>query len=382
MHMEGLTGLAAYSDEIDLRAYIDILWKWRWFLVSVVLIAALSAAALSFFVLSPVYEASAQIMVPKDPLPAEIILSPGFMQEVIEELRLPQDRYTPFALSKNVTVEPSKVSTSLTTIKVRDNDPTLAVSIANTIAADFLAFVKDKNIEAMSGSVAYLDAQKSEVDLHLSAKRSERDALRQSGRLEAQQREADRLWSRVSDYRSQLASGQVRETELLKGIAELESLIATTPKELDGPPDWSGHVTKIPNETYQRYEQTLGFKRVELTELRVRLQQIQALLPEYEGEYALAYANLVSLQRQLQDLDVDISELTAQKNTLESRMNQLVASLPQTSVVTQAVAPEEPVSPRKLLNVAVATVLGGFVSVFAVFFIEYWRSPRKIDAAV
>jgi len=36
-----------------------------------------------------------------------------------------------------------------------------------------------------------------------------------------------------------------------------------------------------------------------------------------------------------------------------------------------------PVKPRKLLNMAVAGVLGGFVSVFGVFFLEYWRSPRK-----
>jgi uncharacterized protein involved in exopolysaccharide biosynthesis len=35
--------------------------------------------------------------------------------------------------------------------------------------------------------------------------------------------------------------------------------------------------------------------------------------------------------------------------------------------------PEEPVSPRKMLNMAVAGVLGLMVSVFLVFFLEFWR---------
>jgi capsular polysaccharide biosynthesis protein len=369
--------LTSYSDEIDLRAYIDVLWRWRWFLVVVVLVAGLTAGILSFFVLTPVYEASVQIMVPKDPLPAEIILSPSFLQRIIEELDLPEDKYTPFTLNESITVEPSKASSSLTTLKVQNSDPNLATSIADTIAKDFLAFVRDKNIEAISSSVSYLQAQKATASSQLAKQRSERDAIRQSGRVEALQREGDRLWSRVSDYRSQLSSGQVRENELLKGMAELEGLIAVTPEKVDGPPDWSGHVTKIPNETYQRYEQSLGFKKVELSELKVRLEEIKALLPTFESEYADAYSRLVSLQRTLQDLDTNIGELTAQISTLESRMNQLSMSLPQTSLVGQAITPENPIRPRKLLNTAVASVLGGFVSVFAVFFIEYWRSPRK-----
>ena len=371
-----------YCDEIDLRVYIVMLWKWKWFVISVVLVAALTAGAVSFFVMAPVYEASAQIMVPKDPLPAEIILSPGFLERVIGELKLPQDTYTPFTLGKCISVEASKSSSSLTTIKVQNTDPRLAASMANAIAADFLAFVREKNLEAVSQSTSYLGTQKSTVESQLAQKRTERDTLRQDAQLEALQREADRLWSRVSDYRSQLAAGQVRENELVKGMAELEALLAVTPKEVDGPPDWSGQVTKIPNEIYQTYEQSLGFKKVELSELQVRLQEIRDVLPSLEEQHSSVYSRLVSVQRQLQDLDADISALAEQKNALEDRMNQLLTNLPQTNLVTQAVTPIVPVKPRKLLNVAVATVLGGFVSVFAVFFIEYWRAPRKQHATV
>ena len=58
-------------------------------------------------------------------------------------------------------------------------------------------------------------------------------------------------------------------------------------------------------------------------------------------------------------------------------INELTTNLPQTNIVSPAVEPIDPVKPQKLMNVAVATVLGGFISVLMVFGIEYWKAPRK-----
>ncbi|MCF8011957.1 MAG: hypothetical protein K9L17_11765 [Clostridiales bacterium] len=43
-------------------------------------------------------------------------------------------------------------------------------------------------------------------------------------------------------------------------------------------------------------------------------------------------------------------------------------------VLSEAVQPEAPVAPKKKLNVAVAGVLGLMISVFIVFFREFWRN--------
>ncbi|MGI6663491.1 MAG: Wzz/FepE/Etk N-terminal domain-containing protein [Bacillota bacterium] len=37
-----------YTDEIDLREYIEVLWRWKFFVVGITLIAALTAALVSF----------------------------------------------------------------------------------------------------------------------------------------------------------------------------------------------------------------------------------------------------------------------------------------------------------------------------------------------
>ena len=41
-------------------------------------------------------------------------------------------------------------------------------------------------------------------------------------------------------------------------------------------------------------------------------------------------------------------------------------------IVSSALPPKEPISPRKMLNVAIAGVLGIFVGIIAAFVAEYW----------
>ncbi len=48
-------------------------------------------------------------------------------------------------------------------------------------------------------------------------------------------------------------------------------------------------------------------------------------------------------------------------------------------IVENAYTPEIPVSPLKILNIAVAFVFGVMVGIFVVFFIEYWRSTASKD---
>ena len=42
--------------------------------------------------------------------------------------------------------------------------------------------------------------------------------------------------------------------------------------------------------------------------------------------------------------------------------------------IAPAMEPINPVGPRKMLNIAIAMVLGGMVSVFIAYFREYWVS--------
>jgi uncharacterized protein involved in exopolysaccharide biosynthesis len=48
-------------------------------------------------------------------------------------------------------------------------------------------------------------------------------------------------------------------------------------------------------------------------------------------------------------------------------------------LLSRAVAPEEPVSPRKLLNTAVAGTLGLVLSTMGAFAVEWWRNARPME---
>ena len=371
-----------YEDEIDLREYIAVLWKWRWLIATVTLISVLTAGVLSFFVLQPVYEASVQILASREGPPYEVITSPYFLERVTEKLGLQHDeRYTPFALARAVTVQAGK-SANLTVIKIQDRDPELASKIVNAIAELYVEFVREKNSETVSETVSYLTSQRQQAEKALDAAKTDLNNLRHTGQIDALQREVDRLAAKTTEYKSILTSGEVRQKELQKGIEELEKLLAATPKTVPGPLDYAGRPTEVPNQTYQELEQTIALKRVELTELEVRMEETRQMLPSVEAAYSSNYEKLLSLQKQAQDLELLIERLNTQIASLDAKVVEASSTLPETTIAAPALVPQEPVKPRKLLNMTVAGVLGGFVSVFMAFFIEYWRAPRRPAAHI
>ncbi len=370
-----------YEDEIDLREYIGILWKWRTVIVSITLLSALTAGLVSFFVLKPVYEASTQILASKDSLSNEVIKSPYFLTKVIEELDLPdEEAYTPFGLAKSVSVQSGK-SADLTIIKIEDKDPKRATDIVNTVARLYTDFVREKNSESMTTTLAFLKEQRESTQASLDEAQRELDQIRQASRIEIMRNEVNRLAEELHEWRAILSTGDVRREELITGIKELENLLASTPETIPGPPDYAGRVTQIPNQTYQQFEAGLAEKRIELKELDVRLNRARSKVPELEVQYNSTYEAYLKADRSIRELESRVDRLSSSIMTLDAKIVATTTSIPEAVVATPALAPTQPIKPRKMLNVAVSAVLGGFVSILVVFFIEYWRSPKESSQA-
>lgn len=365
-----------YADEIDLREYVELLWRWKFFIIGITLVAALTAALVSFFVLEPVYQASAQILAPQTPVPSEVIRSPYFMDLIIDNLNL-RDQYDAFSLSKAVSLETSKTTNTLTTIKVETNSPELSARIANEIAAQFLKFVKETHEDTVAASVKYYEDQRDEAQARLVAVRDEIARLKQATDIVSLQNEVNRLASQINSYLSQEVEAKLRERDLEKGIEELEEALKDVPPTLPGPPDWAGQPTEVPNELYISLNESLALKKVQLTETRTRLAGIASALPALKADYEAKYALLLEYQNELYLLEAEERDLTQQIASFRESIEKLTTSMPQMNVVSPAVEPIRPIKPQKLLNTLVAAVLGGFISVLAVFVIEYWRSPRK-----
>lgn len=99
------------------------------------------------------------------------------------------------------------------------------------------------------------------------------------------------------------------------------------------------------------------------TEVKERGGQV-ILIPEVNPMYE-------KLSARWDEVNSLVTQLKADKEYLEEGLKTGGKGL--FIILQNAPLPEEPVSPRKMLNMAVAGVLGLMVSVFVVFFREFWR---------
>lgn len=141
------------EETIDLREYFGIIKKRFWIIALITTIAIVVSGAISFFVLTPVYEAKSTLIVNTEKNEetemitgdqfsvsqkltvtyGEIIKSRSVLDDVIKNLKL-DDEYE--ELVKNVTVSPVK-DTQIISISVQDTNKEKARDIANEIPKVF-----------------------------------------------------------------------------------------------------------------------------------------------------------------------------------------------------------------------------------------------------
>jgi capsular polysaccharide biosynthesis protein len=164
--------LMEQEQEIDLIQLWEALKK-RWLLVVVIpLIAALTSGIISFYIISPVYQASTTIIVGKKASDStvqqagqlldnnvllanqqlaktygEIAKSRTVEENVIDALDLP---LTAQQLDEKITVNPVK-NTEILEIADQDTDPSLAADIANTMVQKFSdSVIEIKKVDSVS----------------------------------------------------------------------------------------------------------------------------------------------------------------------------------------------------------------------------------------
>jgi succinoglycan biosynthesis transport protein ExoP len=109
---------------------------------------------------------------------------------------------------------------------------------------------------------------------------------------------------------------------------------------------------------------------------------------EIDGRLAELEPQMLALQRRLQELDAESERLTSARDltsetykTLARKLEEARISAREENGVLQvgsyAAIPEKPVSPRKLLNTAVAGTLGLMLGVFGAFALEWWRTDEE-----
>ncbi|MFC0187161.1 YveK family protein [Fictibacillus aquaticus] len=153
------------EETISLKELFAILRKRLWLIISLTVVAAVTAGIISFYFLTPIYQSSTELLVNQSKNDKQIdlnqvqtnldlintynviIKSPAILGIVIERMDLD---LTVDQLNSQITVG-SKENSQVVEVTVEDKDPKLAVELSNTIADVFRTEIKDiMNVDNVS----------------------------------------------------------------------------------------------------------------------------------------------------------------------------------------------------------------------------------------
>lgn len=418
-------------EEISLRELIEVLLK-GWKLIAIITaICVLVAGVFSFFIIEPTYEAKSVLMaslatdkltnISKNGESVEAILntistypvltiqtykeqirSPKVLQQVIEELNLVEKEITRVGLRDMISLEAIK-DTNLIEIKVTNSDPKLAADIANAVAKRFTEFVTEISRDQASKSSKFL---KTQIE---SEKQKLDEASLELKKLMAQPRGVDELTSEqeaklilLSEYKVGVVEKEVELSKLRAGLAAAEEELKSTPQIFVTSKSVSEDQllsSIISEENNKSSSETAGITmkneeiNINYLELSTKVAEYKMMASEVSKELEMMKAKIDETQEEIEVIQSDLAEKRHQLNLVQRNVDIAQATYDAflkkyeetrvveatemgestINIVSQALVPLRPVAPRKMLNVAVAGVLGLMVGVFIVFFKEYWE---------
>lgn len=428
------------EEEISLRELIETLLNGKWIIAAITVVAVLTAGIFSFFVIDPTYEARATLMVspiaPKiakeDTSGLEVLLdslskypqmtmetyrtqvkNPYIIKEVIKDLNLDPKEYSIEGLRDSIEVEAVK-DTNLIRIMVRDKDPKLAAEITNSISNKFVAYLSETVKQQLGKSAQFIKEQMDAEKENLNKATAEyKEFLSRPRGVNELSEEVSSKIKLITDFKTQVVNLEVEKQKTQAALAAMEKELAKQPKTIvttktvaDDP-----LVQDLVRErSNSGASETAGLK-MESEELnpvyislsqsiadnRVTLADINSQIASLNEKIRLTQSQLETLQAELAEKQIEQDRLARQLDLAKNTYNTFMTRYQETRitqsarigdanimVVAPAYVPETPVAPRKMLNMAIAAVLGIMVGVFVVFFMEYWRtsSPKPQAIAV
>jgi succinoglycan biosynthesis transport protein ExoP len=330
-----------HDDEISLREIIETVWDGRWIITSVTAVAVLLSGIVSFFILDPVYEVTTTVMVNSQvngdqqklvqnlsPF-AEQVKSDFVVGKMIQKLEMNSKKASVNSIRNSINVEAIK-DTNLIRITVKGTDPNAITNIANVVALELGAFIEIST----------------RLDMIVGYKQ------------------------RLIGVEDQM---KIVQTELSTANKQLE----TTPEKLVTRKSLSDdpYMQSVVADNSNSSNKNLG-------SLQLLNEEVNPIYVELKSRVSDVSIQLSKLQMEKENLD---ERITSNQNTITALQKQINSNKQPSGefvqsvnrfnavLITPAVEPEFPVGPKKLMNLALAGVVGGMMSVFIVFIREYWR---------
>lgn len=420
---------------LELRDYLEIIRKWRTMIILFTVIAVVTSGVFSFFVIPPVYETKAVLLVTRptqnqnrvvnqnqqglesvvgtvSSLPEMTVntyvgqvTAPVVLKRVIKKLQLDPVLYTPESLSGMINVKAVK-DTNLIEIEVQHNDPKMAASIANTLAEEFLAFISENSEAQMAKSVEFLQQQRQNVEKELMAATEALKKFNAQPRgVELLQKEVEKRTADLTEYQSKLTLARVELQQLQAAKSQLEARLAQTPptitvkqmlppeaiaalqakqtpagEEAAGaviPPEQLTVPVEEVNPAYTSLQQSLAEKEAAVADKEAEIAGLTQIIAEVQKGLEQLQAELTAkateqARLQRQVKQLEDAEALLAEKVTETRVAQSI-NLGEVSLLLAAPAqvPAAPVKPNKKLNLAVAGAVGLVVAVGLALLLEY-----------
>lgn len=406
------------EEEIDLRAYIAVLWKGKYWIAGLALVAALAALAVSL-ALPPAYEATALVAVtkPRYTLEFDPKLSTGDVQPsykaypdlamgdqiiaaLIDDLGSGLDDDERSVRVVRAMLEAQNGSdASIIRLTVQNGSPERTAAIANRWAALFVAQANqlygqsEQDRAFFETQLAGAEQTLAQAEQALVDFQSRNEVAILQAQLDNKQAElyeslglARALGLSAQDAQALLARLQAQAAQTQ---ATLNDELAVLLLEVTVRGDSSLPVELQISGQNRLGEHTIG-------DLSARL---EALIGMLEAKSIQARQNTIAVQPELLSLQealtqaqveearLDLAKKVASETvlTLSRKVAEAqIAAGDETGTVrlaSQAAVPDRPVAPRKMANTAVAGALGLMVGVLGAFGVEYWRGGEKREQA-
>ncbi len=354
------------DDEIDLRQYLNVLWRRRYIIAGVTLAAILAAVLLSFFVLSPTYEASAilvisgpvlQISNPSSqenshltattiPVLTADNLIPMVHNEVVAAdvagRLVGVQRWKPEALVEKVRLV-SVRGTNLLKIIARDSSSSGALAVVNAWAETIVRNVDSLGFQETRRTLSVLETKTSSAELELGRAESSLRDFRASSKIPILEQRVRETVRRIALYESRLV-------EIEQGGLPIGGEVALQPSGTS----YSLTVTSVRDP--------------------VQMHKVLAVLKADLASYQAALATEMQRETQL-SRQVDLTRSTHAllvRNREELRIL-LGANAGMVKIAVPPHVADMQVAPRKALNTTLGAVLGLMVGTMLAFVMEYFK---------
>ena len=368
------------EDEIDLLDLVLVLAKHKRLILLLTLGLAFVTGVISL-VMTPTYRAETRLVPPlsKTGVSTSVVNIPSFARSALGVAPTPSDMMVGIIKSRavldtlidkfdllsyynvekrqearealsNVLSAQVDSKTGLITVSVEDKDPELAAAIANAAVEGLQRLVQDLAITVAAQQRLFLEEQLKEIQLSLIQAEEDLKRYQEETGILSAPAQASSLMSAIANLQAEIRSREIRLTALRSFATTQNPEIQRLQAELEG---LRSQLKKLETQAEKSKE---DLSPISLKEL-----------PQASIEY-LRKLRDVSFYETLNRMILNQYEQAKMAEAQEAMVVQ---------VVDPAVPPELKYKPKRRLMVAIAGVLGLFLSIFLAFFLEFLHNASN-----